>query len=293
MERAVLHSAVGRVADCVLGEEGFRRLLLGLVKRGEAGYYMRERQEIDGESHTPLTLALKNNLEDICVALMVHTRTDCTIPSINIDTKEETTPLQWAEKVGAESRVVKWIERGILEAEDIKKTLAAYPKPDDHDEWVSALDLIRVEYGYGGDLIEVPAEIIPGLYLTSADQLGDMRGMTAIVNCCATMMNSEIKGIPYLPVNCDDSIGYPILKHTDEVALFINEHLVDDSKVVIHCWGGINRSTALLLCYLMQHKGLTLTDAFRKTYSRRPIVLSNKSFVTQVISFAHKLGKLQ
>eukprot|EP01060_Flectonema_neradi_P022034 TRINITY_DN301_c4_g1_i1.p1 TRINITY_DN301_c4_g1~~TRINITY_DN301_c4_g1_i1.p1 ORF type:complete len:292 (+),score=37.55 TRINITY_DN301_c4_g1_i1:40-915(+) len=290
MEPHVLHNAVGRYSDSLLDEEGFRRLLLGLVKRGEAGYYMRQRLVIDGESHTPLTLALQKNLENVSVALMVHTKTDCTVPSLNVETMEETTPLQWAEKSGAAARVVTWIKRGVAQAQELKKVHDLYPVPSDHDEWVEKLDFIRC--GISPRATDKPAEVLPGLYLAGVDAVLEMREVTAIVNCCPSMVGTEREGIPYLAIDCDDTVGYPILKHTSEIIPFVNKHLSDESKVVIHCYGGINRSAALLLCYLMEEKQLSLTEAFTKTYRLRPIILSNKSFVSQVISFAHKLGRL-
>ena len=52
----------------------------------------------------------------------------------------------------------------------------------------------------------------------------------------------------------------------------------------MHCHEGKNRSAALCVAYLMVEHRMRLVEAVEHVWRRRPIVLSNESFVKQVRS---------
>ena len=60
----------------------------------------------------------------------------------------------------------------------------------------------------------------------------------------------------------------------------------------MHCHEGKNRSAALVVAYLMVEERMSLYEAVEQVWSRRPIVLSNDSFVDQLIDLAEREGLL-
>ena len=63
-------------------------------------------------------------------------------------------------------------------------------------------------------------------------------------------------------------------------------------SVLVHCHEGENRSAALVVAYLMVEERMSLHEAVEQVWSRRPIVLSNDSFVDQLFDLAEREGLL-
>eukprot|EP00754_Rhynchopus_humris_P009131 Rhum_TRINITY_DN13936_c0_g1::Rhum_TRINITY_DN13936_c0_g1_i1::g.66063::m.66063 len=151
-----------------------------------------------------------------------------------------------------------------------------------------------------------PAEVFPGLFLAAADMLATADPPpTAVVNLCPRMAGraggAAAGATAYLEIDCDDAPGYPIVSHADEVCSFVREQLAGAEAgtvrpgapaVYVHCYGGINRSGALCVAYLVKEGGLSLTDAVEACHRRRPIILSNAAFRDQLVSYAFLHGKL-
>ena len=57
-------------------------------------------------------------------------------------------------------------------------------------------------------------------------------------------------------------------------------------RVLVHCNMGVNRSGALCVAYIMDHKQITLLQTIRLVKFERPIILCNEGFQKQLIQFA-------
>ena len=81
----------------------------------------------------------------------------------------------------------------------------------------------------------------------------------------------------------------------EDACAFIKEQLAASAPngcVLVHCHEGKNRSAALVVAYLMVEERMSLYEAVEQVWSRRPIVLSNDSFVDQLIDLAEREGLL-
>ena len=106
------------------------------------------------------------------------------------------------------------------------------------------------------------------------------------------------RGIEYIGLDgCVDEEGYALIANHEQAACaFIKEQLTkaapSKGSVLVHCHEGKNRSAALVVAYLMVEERMSLYEAVEQVWSRRPIVLSNDSFVDQLIDLAEREGLL-
>lgn len=113
-------------------------------------------------------------------------------------------------------------------------------------------------------------------------------GITCVVNCASrdTLTTRE-----YYPTECKyteyealDDAEYNILdEHLDDFMAFMDECRGEKRQVLVHCVAGINRSASLCIAYLVIREKMTLEEAIRHCFVARPIILTNSSFVMQLI----------
>ena len=60
------------------------------------------------------------------------------------------------------------------------------------------------------------------------------------------------------------------------------KHMTGDGGILIHCWAGVNRSAAILICYLCLESGMPLLDAFSSVQEKRGMILTNWEFRKQL-----------
>merc|ERR1712150_286737 len=81
-----------------------------------------------------------------------------------------------------------------------------------------------------------------------------------------------------------DEAGYPMGEHFTEITEFLNNCRSECRKVLIHCIMGINRSSTALVAFLCGGLSMSLEDAVSLTSQRRGHILSNDSFLDQLIT---------
>lgn len=60
--------------------------------------------------------------------------------------------------------------------------------------------------------------------------------------------------------------------------------------MLVHCHAGVSRSSACVIAYLMQSKGLSFQAAFQFASLRRPIIFPNMGFQQQLQEFDRLLS---
>ena len=136
-------------------------------------------------------------------------------------------------------------------------------------------------------------EIVDGIWLGNATDAMDLdtlktHEITSVVNCAHsnTLTSEEYypKDWNYMGLACDDSASYDILgKHLDEFSNFMDKCAREKKPVLVHCAAGINRSATLLVAYLVARRGMNLKDTISHCFQKRPIILTNESFVLSLI----------
>ena len=143
------------------------------------------------------------------------------------------------------------------------------------------------------DRTRTASEIVEGIWLGNGTDAMDsdvlMRHcIDSIVNCAEKQTLTCAKFYPYgwnyLGIACDDDANYDILgRHREEFMSFMDKCIGEKKKVLVHCAAGINRSATLLIAYLVERRNMCLKDAISLCFEKRPIILTNKSFVLSLI----------
>lgn len=88
----------------------------------------------------------------------------------------------------------------------------------------------------------------------------------------------------FLGIAADDVDGYNIERHFAEARAFLGKCRQEGRKVLVHCIMGINRSSAALVAFLCGELGMSLEEAIDLISKHRGHVLSNNSFLKQLIT---------
>jgi hypothetical protein len=98
------------------------------------------------------------------------------------------------------------------------------------------------------------------------------------------MLNSDVS---YLGIAANDEAGYAMDDHFVETMEFLEKCRGEGRRVLVHCVMGINRSSTALIAFLCASLQMPLEDAVELTSRRRGYILSNSSFLEQLVkSFA-------
>eukprot|EP00668_Euglena_longa_P046414 GGOE01062099.1.p1 GENE.GGOE01062099.1~~GGOE01062099.1.p1 ORF type:complete len:569 (-),score=118.23 GGOE01062099.1:242-1948(-) len=172
---------------------------------------------------------------------------------------------------------------------------------EDVERWVQRVfDIVKTSYK--NETLQRPAELLSFLFLgdvahaRSVPLLASM-GITAVLNCAPGMTYTTRDNYPphflYHAVNAEDTVDYQLLgQHLDEAYQTIEQARLMGRKILVHCFAGINRSATLCIAYLMVHLRWPLLAAVRHVYQARPIILSNRGFMAELVLLAKTQGLL-
>lgn len=153
-----------------------------------------------------------------------------------------------------------------------------------------------------------PAHVSEGLFLGDLDDTNDVTLLVElnvgfVLNLCPEKLTNESiyadlsarlanENIKQLTWPAYDNARFAII---DEVAKqgamdYIAAGLRTGRNVMINCWAGVNRSTAVLVAFLALRKKVRLVDAMRQAMATRGTVLTNRSFRFQLVMAAQEAG---
>jgi protein tyrosine phosphatase len=72
---------------------------------------------------------------------------------------------------------------------------------------------------------------------------------------------------------------------------FINNVLINNNKILVHCMAGISRSVSLVTYFLMKKYHISYDEAISIIKNKRPIANPNNSFKNQLINYHKKKDK--
>lgn len=137
-------------------------------------------------------------------------------------------------------------------------------------------------------------EVLPGLYLgpyacAAKNQQQDLKtnGITHII-CIRHVMEQRIikpnfpDNFKYLVLDISDTFDQNIIQFLPLTKAFIEEAIQSQGKVLVHGNGGISRSGAIVIGYVMEKHGVTYKEAFQHVQSKRFCVNPNVFFVQQL-----------
>lgn len=89
--------------------------------------------------------------------------------------------------------------------------------------------------------------------------------------------------VAYHSFRADDEAGYEISQHFAEIIDHLMECRKENRKVLVHCVMGVNRAPTATVAFLCGGLGMSLEAAVDKTSRSRGHILSNKTFIDQLI----------
>jgi len=126
------------------------------------------------------------------------------------------------------------------------------------------------------------------------------RGITHVINCasgcCPNSAAQRYKenNIKFLSLDANDAPDYRIIEsHLDDVFDFLEDCVnTPNSKCLVHCYQGLNRSATLLTAYLVVKYRRPLLCIVERLRAVRSCILSNRGFRVQLVELAFMNGLL-
>jgi len=93
-------------------------------------------------------------------------------------------------------------------------------------------------------------------------------------------------------IAAEDKSEYAMDQHFHDAVEFLGSCREEGRRVLVHCIMGINRSSTALIAFLCQDLGMTLPDAVALCSKHRGYILSNHSFLDQLVrQYGHGDGE--
>lgn len=97
--------------------------------------------------------------------------------------------------------------------------------------------------------------------------------------------------IQHLYIQADDQLDYNMMGHWEECCDFLQQAF-EEGKALVHCAAGMNRSGTIVAAAMLHFDKMNLLDVARQLKAKRGYVLSNESFLKQLVQFAAQEGRL-
>ena len=134
------------------------------------------------------------------------------------------------------------------------------------------------------------SEIIPGLlYLGSSRASKDRAGLERlnVRHIVSAAGKEHFKGtFEYSRVHFADSNDGELARALDTVIAVVSAAEQGGTAVLVHCSGGVSRSPALVIGYLMHRRGWEYDDAHDYVKQRRKGIRVRPHFITQLHEYA-------
>jgi len=140
-----------------------------------------------------------------------------------------------------------------------------------------------------------PIEIIPNLYLgnkmdASSLELLRKARITHILNVTPDLPN-EFEGddsYQYLRLAVKDDWTGDLVSHFTHAFNFIDAAINENGHVLVHCVGGISRSSTIIIAYLMTKFDYCLNQAYDMVKCKKSNIAPNFNFMGQLLELERK-----
>jgi protein-tyrosine phosphatase len=160
------------------------------------------------------------------------------------------------------------------------------------DIYTKANCLIKY-YSPNKDIFEAN-EIITGVYLGNINSVYDIEklkslGITHIISVIEGFIPPYPDDFNYLVINALDTQNTDLFDTFDVSGDFIDDAIMDDSKILIHCQAGRSRSATILAAYIIKTFGIEVGLVISLIKNKRSIIEPNKYFVSQLENYYAEL----
>lgn len=131
--------------------------------------------------------------------------------------------------------------------------------------------------------------IIENLYLSpitvAKDEKFFQKNKVTHVLIAAKGLKQYQKEVKYHQLNLVDNPGANIAKYFIEAIKFIDEAISLGQPILVHCMGGVSRSSSIVIAYVMFKLGLTFEKAFEFVKGKHERTNPNAGFASQLKLF--------
>ena len=146
------------------------------------------------------------------------------------------------------------------------------------------------------ELLDTAQEVIGSLFLANIVRAGDHaflaeKGIKRVLTVGVMDMEPLPAGVEHKVVPIRDDLDEDLLAVLDDAVSWIAEGVKTSPAVptLVHCEGGISRSAAVVLGYLIAEERLSFKDAYDRVKALRRYINPNASFVMQLNSYSARL----
>ena len=123
------------------------------------------------------------------------------------------------------------------------------------------------------------SEIIDNLYQGNQYSTKIIKNIDTIISIGC---NSKANNITNYKISISDKKDSDLTLFLDDVTKYINDELDKKHKILVHCKGGINRSTAFILAYLCKYKNMSIDEAKEWISNIRKCAKFQEHYIIQI-----------
>ena len=109
--------------------------------------------------------------------------------------------------------------------------------------------------------------------------------ITRVLNVSRTLEDCFPEKLKYHRIAIKDSFGEPLLTNLESSYNFIKDTIDNNEKVLVHCYGGISRSAAIVIGFLMKYESRVLMDVYKEVKDIRSVISCNLDFMGQLMMY--------
>jgi predicted protein tyrosine phosphatase len=114
-------------------------------------------------------------------------------------------------------------------------------------------------------------EVIDNLFVGSANSASSIIHFSLVVNCTRDIPfpKYETKCLR-IPVDDSPDNAEYFIEYMNKTCVLeqIHESLINNQRVLVHCYAGINRSCSVIACYLMKYRNMTAKESIHFLQTR-------------------------
>lgn len=136
------------------------------------------------------------------------------------------------------------------------------------------------------DIYEPPNEILPYLYIGSYNSINTAKlntiGIKYIIVAGEECIRHEHLNFNYIHINLKDDVGEDITIYLNSAIDFIDHALLNNGKVLVHCYEGKSRSATIVIAYLMIKKNMSFDEAYKFVKDKHAKTNPNRGYLRQL-----------
>ena len=137
-------------------------------------------------------------------------------------------------------------------------------------------------------------KIINGLYLGNINSVYDIEklksvGITHVISVIGGFIPPYPEDFNYLVINALDTSNTDLFENFEATNDFIDDAMMENSNILIHCQAGRSRSVTILAAYIIKTFGLDVKTTIDIIKNKRNIIEPNKYFINQLEQYYNSL----